>query len=167
MCAGTLAISLGSADQVSTCASGAILVVDFHLTDGWVVFPAEIIATSGATIATCTTLITVTNIAVLILADVGIVTCGQVMATTPGGAVAAAVVLVVVAIPTVLVVVGQGEQEACLVSAIAAAIVPSDGCIATNQTLAGLTRVEFQHCDCGTFPITLAVEGRDAIPIAT
>ena len=108
-----------------------------------------------------------TNIAVLVLADVGTVTRDKVMSATPGRAVAAAVVLVVVAIPTVLVVVGQGEQEARTVSLVTATTVPGDGCITTNQTLAGLTCVQLHYGDCGSFAVTLAVEGRDAVSIAT
>ena len=142
------------------------LVEDFHLTDGWVVLTTEVIATSAAGIATCTTLVTMTNITVLILVDVGTVTSGKVVPTTPGGTVAAAVILVAVAIPAVFEVVGQGEQEACFVSLVAATTVPSDGCITANQALTGLTRVEFHHCDGGTFSVTLVVEGRD-IPSIT
>ena len=140
-------------------ARAGCLIEDFHFADGWVVFATEVVATGGAAVATCTTLVTMTNIAVLILVDIGIVTCGQVMTTTPGGAIAAAVVLVVVAVPTVLVVVGQREQEARSVTAITTAVVPCYRCIATDQTFTGLTRVELQHCDGGTFSVTLAVEG--------
>ena len=164
----TLTISLCCTNKTATgTVACRIFVEDLHLTDGWVVFSTEVIATGSATIATYTTVIVVTDVAVLVLVDIGTVTGDKVVTTTPCGTIATGAILVgSVASALVFEVVGQREQEVCAVARITT-IVPVGSSVATDQSLIGLTRIELRDHDRGSFAVTLAMERRDTVSITS
>ena len=160
---GALTIGLGRTHLEASRATAGGLVVDFHITDGWAVGSAEVIATGGT--GTNTTVIATAKVAVLVASNVGAVTGNKVVTTAPGGTVAAGTILVVTIVATgMFEVVGQREQEVRIVSCVAT-VVPVGGRITTDQPLTGLTCIELGHHDRGSFAVTLAVERRDAVPI--
>ena len=155
----TLTISLSGTTQGSSC---VVLVVDFHITDGWAVGTAEVIATGGT--GTNTTVIAIAKVTVLVASNVGAVTGNKVMTTAPGRTVATRAILVVSAARSMLEVVGQREQEVRIVTCVTTTS-PIGGGIATDQALIGLTRIQLGHHHCRTFVVTLTVERRDAVSI--
>ena len=87
---GALAVGLGRATQ---CGTAVVLVIDFKVADGWITLTTEVIVTSGA--ASHATLVGMTQVAVRVLTNVCGVSCGKVVSTAPGWAIAVAIVLVV------------------------------------------------------------------------
>ena len=128
-----LTISLGRASDEG----GSAFVVHFYFCQAWTVRSTEVIATSRTSIATCTTEIVVTEITGCTGRQVRV----EVMTTAPCGTVAVMAVLVItITIPSMLVVIGQREQEVTAVTCVTG-MVPLAYCITTDQT----TRRKLHH----------------------
>ena len=104
----TLTVGLCSTNLIASRTTAiAVFEVDLKLANGGLVFTAEVIATGAACIATHTTLVVMTDIAVDIGSNISAISSSKVITTTPGGAIATVDELVMsVAIMAVLVVVG-------------------------------------------------------------
>ena len=142
--------------SIDTCGgrstAAGIFVIDFHINEADVAgrSTTEVIATGGATIATCTTTEAIADVAIGTTCKVGI----EVMTTTPGWTIAIVIVLVTsIPIVGVFEVVGQGEQEVVPISRVTRAI--PLGCSITTNQFAG---AQLHHRDRCAFAIASTVE---------
>ena len=129
------------------------LVVNFCFDDSRSIGTTEVIATCGATIASNTTPIYMTEVTVTAGCQVGV----EVMTTTPCGTIGIIVIhIVIVLVAAVFKVVGQGEQEtSCCIVVVVVSAGPRLAVVATNQ----FASAQLEHRNRRSFVVTSAVEG--------
>ena len=134
-------------------AIGIQTIVNFHIGEARAISSTEVVATRGATIATCATAVAITDVAVVTASQVRV----EVVPSAPSRTVATTIVLIgTVAIVGVLVVIGQREQEVAAVTRVTVTGTPRRCSVATNQS----TGVQLDNRNRRAFAVASAMERR-------